>query len=393
MSLNVPTTAELRANIIANLEASLGQTIPILPKAFLRVLSAVLAAVLVTNYKYGGFIFLQMFVSTATFETVEINGKTVSPLTEWGRLVGLGDPNPATAAVIEVDIAVLTQGGTLPAGTQFLHSPSGVVYLSTGAVALDAATKTVEVQAANDQTGGGGLGTIGNRVNGEVLSFVSPIPDVAPNATVTGTVTTAADAETEDAYRIRVLDRFQKRPQGGAYADYEQWGEEVAGIANIYPYTGDPGQVNVYVESATEVDGIPTPAQLDAVADSIEFDDNGLASRRPANAFVNTLPITRIAFDVEVNGLVVDDVTQTQDDIEDALTEYFLEREPFIEGLALPPRTDQISQAGVAGVVEDIVTAAGGIFISVTIELLGVPTGLYVLAEGEKSKLGTLSFT
>ena len=393
MSLDIPTTAELRANIISGLESSLGQTIPILPKAFLRVLSTVLAGVLVTEYKYGGFIFLQMFVSTASLQSVTVNGKTVSPLTEWGRLVGLGDPTPATAAEMDLTIDVLNQVGTLPSGTQLLHGASGVVYLSTAAIALDAATKTVPVIAANDQSGGGGLGTIGNRVVGETLSFVSPIPDVSPNATVATITTTGADAETEDAYRIRVLDRFQKRPQGGAYADYEQWGEEVAGVANIYPYTGAPGEVDVYVESATEVDGIPTQAQLDAVAASIELDDNGLASRRPAYAFVNTLPITRVSYDVEVNGLIVDDVVQTQADINDALTEFFIGREPFIEGLSIPPRVDQISQTGVAGVVEDIATAAGGIVVSVRVERDGVGVGLQVLSEGEKCKLGVLTYT
>ena len=37
-------------------------------------------------------------------------------------------------------------------------------------------------------------------------------------------------------------------------------------------------------------------AQLQAVLDSIELDDSGLASRRPANALANSFPINSITF-------------------------------------------------------------------------------------------------
>ena len=43
--------------------------------------------------------------------------------------------------------------------------------------------------------------------------------------------------------------------------------------------------------------------QLDAVKAAIELDDSGLAARRPANAFVNTLPIKRTAFGVRIHAL------------------------------------------------------------------------------------------
>jgi len=61
MSLVTPTTKELSDNIIAQLEATLNQTIPLLPRAFNRVLAKALAAVFILLYKYGGFIFLQIF--------------------------------------------------------------------------------------------------------------------------------------------------------------------------------------------------------------------------------------------------------------------------------------------------------------------------------------------
>jgi hypothetical protein len=167
----------------------------------------------------------------------------------------------------------------------------------------------------------------------------------------------------------------------------------------VYPYTSAcPGQVDVYseatVESSGSPDGIPTSAQLQAVLDSIELDQDGLATRRPANAFVNSLPITRTAFDVTVTDLAVDNLGQVQSDIEDAITEFFQDAEPFIDGLDIPPRKDQITRSALIGLVEDIVSAANGIFTTVLFnEVGGVSLERYFLGEGEKAKVDNINFT
>lgn len=391
MSLTTPTTQDISDNIIAQLQATLNQTIPLLPKSFMRVLAKVLAGVFVLLYKYGGFISLQMFVRTATLSPTMINGVMVSPLTEWGRLVGVGDPVAATRAELTIDITVNTTGGTLPAGSQLVGPDNGVTYVTIGAVALNSTTVPAQIRAASDQAGGGGAGTIGNLQVGATVSFANPLAGVARDTIVTAQTTTGADAEDVDAYRQRVIDRFQKRPQGGAYADYEAWGEEVAGIANCYPYTSDnPGQVDVYVEavviSGGDPDGIPTTAQLEAVQASIEKDTSGRATRRPAGALSTALPITRVEFIAIVTDLVVDNEAQVRIDIATAVGEYFLSREPFIDGLTPLPRRDRITGSSVTAAVEDVVSAAGGIFTEVYVTLGGSATDLYSLGIGEKAK-------
>lgn len=397
MSLQTPTTKQISDNIIAQLEASLNQTIPLLPKSFLRVLAKALAGVFVLLYKYGGFMFLQMFVQTATDSETTINGKVVQPLLQWGRLIGVGDPAPATNAELLIDITVETQTGVLPSGTQLVSTDNGVTYITIGAVLLNAAVVQATVRAASDQAGGGGAGTIGNLDAGAILSFANPLANVSRNALVVSQTVTGANAESTEAYRQRIIDRFQKRPQGGAYADYEIWGEEVAGIINVYPYTSAcPGQVDVYAEATPEssgsADGIPTPAQLQAVLDSIEVDENGLASRRPANALANAFAINRLGFDVRVTGLLVDNLAQVQDSITAAVEEYFTDREPFIDGLSILPRKDRITRSGVGGVVDDIVSAAGGIFSSVIISQNTVTVEIYSLGVGEKAKASSVTF-
>lgn len=397
MSLQTPTTKQISDNIIAQLEASLNQTIPLLPKSFLRVLAKALAGVFVLLYKYGGFMFLQIFVRTASASDTTVNGLVVNPLTEWGRLIGIGDPASATNAELLVDITVENQTGTLPSNTQLVNTTNGVTYITIGAIPLNAPTVTATVRASSDQAGGGGSGAIGNLDPGAIVSFANPLANVARNAVVVFQSVTGADGESIDAYRERIIDRFQKRPQGGAYADFEQWGEEPPGIINVYPYTSDcPGQVDVYVEATPESsgdqDGIPTAAQLQEVLDSIDLDQDGRASRRPANALANTFPITRTGFDIRVTGLIVDNLAQTQQTITQAIEEYFLDREPFIEGLSVLPRRDRITRSAVGGVVDDIVSANGGIFSSVIVSQGGVGIELYSLGIGEKSKAATVTF-
>lgn len=395
MSLTTPTTQSISDNIIAQLQSSLGQTIPFLPKSFMRVLAKVLAGVFVLLYKYGGFIFQQMFVATASNSPTEINGKTVIPLQAWGELVGVGLPNTATSAEMIIDINVEILSGTLPAGTQLINTSNGVTYLTETSVLLDSAVKQVTIKASADQSGGDGSGAIGNLQVGDIVAFANPLANVARNATVSSIVTVGADGESTESYRYRVVERFQKLPQGGAYTDYELWGEDVAGVAHIYPYTSNyPGQVDVYVEATTAIDadGIPPAALLQAVLDAIELNDAGLATRRPANALVNTLPITRKTFDVNVASLVVSDLAIVQAQILTALTEYFLDKEPYIVGLSVPPRRDRITASAISGIVDDIVSANEGVFSGVSVNLGVIPINIYSLNVGEKAKLGTLTY-
>lgn len=389
-----PTTSAIASNIVAQIEAQISQTVPFFPKAFIRVLAKALAGVYVVLFKYGSFVWLQMFVRTASDQYFTVNGQLVNPLREWGRLVGIPDPNAATQAQLTVTVTVTNQSGFLRSGAQLLGPTNGVVYLVTGDVALNAPTVQAVITASGDQQGGDGSGTIGNLSPGAVLAFANPLPNVGRNVTVMAQTVTGADGETSESYRRRVLDRFQKRPQGGAYADYEQWGEEAAGIANVYPYTSQcPGQVDVYVESATEPDGIPTTAQLQAVLDLINLDQAGLATRRPATALANTFPISRAVFNVNVGGLTVPgDLAAVRDQVEEAIVEYFLSRAPYIVGLDVGDRVDIITQTAVGGLVDDIVSASGGFFTSLSVTKAGLATPIYVLGVGEKAKLGAVTW-
>lgn len=414
--MSTPVTVEsIRDTLINTFELAFGQVIAYLPKNFTRVLSAAVAAVVVLAYKYAGFIFLQLFIKTATIEEIEIFGKRISPLLEWGRLIGVGDPDEGTQAAYICVLDVFTPGGTMPINTQFLGK-NGVTYLTTYEVSLEEENLATSgdnwiaffiVQASEDPNGTGGVGEIGNLSAGvDELSVVVSRSNYARSAITLQEQVRGVDGEDTQSYRARVQERWAKRRQGGAYVDYRDWGENrEIGVRRIFVYTGDPlevggkpGQVDVYVEAIvteTNPDGIPSQGVLDSVAEAIELDNAGLASRRPASAYVNVLPIFRSGFSITVVGLQVpSNQQQAEADIEAALDEYMLDREQFIVGLSVLPKKNEVNNARITGIVEDIVTAAGGTFTGTSFEKDDDPgpRRTYVLVEGESAKLTSVSY-
>ena len=398
MALEQRTIQEINDLIIDQLEVQIGQTIPILPKAFARVLAKVLSGVFIILYKDAGWIFLQIFVSTASFQEVNIFGKTLIPLVEWGRLLGIGDPEPATQAILDIDLTVLSIGQPLPSGTQFISNLNGLTYITQQSYTLSTNPFTIEVICVTS-------GTQGNLSPGDVLSIANSIGIIEDDATVNALTTAAVDAETEEEYRQRVVERFQLQPQGGALADYRIWAQDAPGVYQTYPYSGDdPADVLVYVagDPAIYPDRVPDSALLLSVGNVIDYDpDTGLATRRPVTAIIDPLgdgsynnikSIVLKSFDVDVIDLVISDIDNIKQQIKDAVTTYFLNRDPFIDGLSLPPLTNVISQANLISIVDDIVSGNGGTFTTVIIELGGFETPQYTLGQGEISKLLSMSF-
>jgi hypothetical protein len=93
-----------------------------------------------------------------------------------------------------------------------------------------------------------------------------------------------------------------------------------------------------------------------------------------------------------VSNLTVDNETQVKADIEASLTEYFLAAEPYIVGLAAPPRKDILTASAVGGVVNDIVSAAGGLFTGAVLKEGATTIDVRSLGIGEKSKLLTVTY-
>ena len=114
MAFENKTIEEVYNLIISGLETELHTRFRLLPKSFVRVLAKVLAAVFISLYRQQGWIFLQLFVDTATFDEVKVLGRKIRPLVQWGELVGIGQPREATQWSGTLTIKVLKKGEQLP---------------------------------------------------------------------------------------------------------------------------------------------------------------------------------------------------------------------------------------------------------------------------------------
>mgnify|MGYP000329046897 CR=1 FL=1 len=108
-------------------------------------------------------------------------------------------------------------------------------------------------------------------------------------------------------------------------------------------------------------------------------------------------PITRTAFDIEISELTTDsdEITEAaKTAIQNGLTEFFYDREPSgqVGYTVLPPKKDVVSQMEVGGIVSRIAAGYNGSIGSISISTGGVDVEVYPLQEGEKAKLGTLTW-
>lgn len=389
---DTPTIASLAESIINSIQSRLGVTRSLLAKSFILPFAYAVAAALIILYKFGNFILAQQFPATASADPVTIFGRSIVPLRAWGDLKGVRPPDEGSAAVLRVAVTVTEQSGSILAGEQLTGTDNGVTYLVLETVPLNSPQVQVLAEAIGDQQGGDGVGTIGNLDVGAEVAFSNPVANIQRIAEVSGVESTGTDAEDIDgAYRRRVLNQFRLQPQGGALADYKLWAEGVPGVANAYVYVGEvPGTVRTYVEAVGTVDGIAGQSLLYDVHDAQIYDADGLATRNPVSSVPEVASITRAAFTVTITGL--DEGSGSLADLQSAISaaveEYFEEREPYIRGLSLNPRTDKINIYAVSGVVFDVSESLGGTFSTVAMtDGNGDPVEDYALAAGEKARV------
>ena len=389
MSFTIPTTQESKETNLANLEGKLSQTSPLADKAFLRVIAAMEALGTATPlYKFAAERARQNLALTATGDDLDFLGA------EYGV-----NRKAAVAAVLTIQLAG-TNGTIIPATIDFIGDSSGVRYFpdSSATVIAGFATMTVTAEEA---------GISGNLLVGDTLSIGTQIAGAETVASVTVIDTVGTERETDDAYRIRVLDEIRSEGGGGNSFDYRNWSQEVSGVARAFPYAGQPDVVGtppdrtVFIEADTtiDLDGIAPQALLDDVRDSITTDPLTGFTRQPLGLTDSTLwieSITRSGYFIEVTGLVIDAAieTETKAEIKTAVTNYFLSLNPFVSGLDfLGDKNDVITQLTISDIIQDILKARSG---SATSIAFGSVFGSYpstpdTLDPGEKAKLGTIT--
>lgn len=380
--LSFQTTAELAQNAVDKITSALDTSASTLEKSFLNVLGSVLAGANTTLYKYAGFSLLQQFAETASFEEITVNGRTFSPLIIIGRLAQVGDPGIGSAAQITLT-ATGTGGASMPAGTQWL-AENGLVYETLNETPVAVGTFSVLVECNEP-------GTVGDLESG-AMDLVSPLQNVAREAVIASLTAPAEDPETEDTYRPRVVEATQARAQGGATADYRIWASTVPGVRRVYPYTGDPGQVDLYIEGGTAPDYIPDASLIAQVKAAVDLDEFNIATRRPMNDAVNYLPITRQVFDVEIVGF--SGTVEERAQVENAISDRLRDRRPFLPTVDPLPRKDEVSRDDIGGIAREVCASIGRSFATITVEVFGSGNiERYYLERGELASPGTFTWS
>lgn len=385
--MTTPTTEETKTTIDAALDAAQGSRPRILSVSFLRNWSKAFAGVVTSLYKYVEFMAAQTFIKTATVDEITILGRTIRPLVEIGIQLGVGEPRGAQRWEGEATANVTIQGATLNSGTLFLNPDTGVTYSTIAPVALSGGSVTLQLRAIQDQANNGGFGAISNLDVGAVIVLAQPVTGIQPEITITTITKTGTNEEDPEVYRQRVLDRSQKRPQSAALVDYESRAEEVTGVIEAFPYTGIvPPEVDIYVNTTGTL-----PAEIAAIiANTQAFVEDPAWLPPGVNPVVQEVSRAPVQF-VITNFTSTDDVS-AKAAILAALTTDIQNRKPYIEGVSIPPRTDNLNTAQLTAVAINASSIYGATFDSMTFTVSGNPETNYTLQRGELLIMGAVNY-
>lgn len=278
MAFARPTLTELAARIQQDLTTRLTLTGTVLRRSVVTVLSSALAAATHLLHGHLDYLSKQLFPDTSEVEFLE----------RQATLYGLS----RIAATFATGTATVTgtNGTVIPAGT-VLQRVDGAQYTVNANVTIASGTGTLALTAVV-------AGAAGNADAGVVLTFVSPIAGVAATATVV-LLSGAADTESDDALRDRLLLRMKQAPHGGAAADYITWALEVAGVTRAWSYGQELGAGTVTVRFVRDNDGsgagiIPDSGEVTAVQSYID-------ARRPVTAAVTVVAPTAVTLNFTIH--------------------------------------------------------------------------------------------
>lgn len=394
MAFENKTIEQVNNLIVSGIEAELNTKFRLLPKSFIRVLAKVLSAVFITLYKQQAWIFLQMFVDTASFDEVEILGRKIRPLVMWGNLVGIGEPEGATQWQGRIKVEVTSVNTYLEQGTQFINPATGLIYITTQTVLLKNSEEEIAVKCVES-------GIVGNVEVDDELNVVSPYFNIGRKAVITEVTDKAIDEESESSYRARVKLRWQVQPQGGALGDYRKWASDVSGVLQTYIYKDDNSAAGVLIYVVSDDESrIATPGMLKEVGEACTYDPVTGEGRKPVTAVLdpandgsygNVRACSIADFTVYVDDFVGTEIDSFKSSVKTNFESYFLEREPFVRGLSVDNvRVDRISTVNLMSIANDIAEGLNGYFGKIRLEKNGSIITDYTLGKGELAKLKKL---
>lgn len=307
-------------------------------------------------------LFRQMFASTAD----------EGWLTRHGYELGL-TPDPALCAFGSATIAA-TPGTVVPIDLVFERG-DGATFVTLSREIAIGDTVTLYLQAED-------AGTAGNTPAGETLTLsadAGPIDGLGPEATVEADgLSGGTEAEEVESFRARILFRKSNPPHGGSALDYEAWTREVLPVVRdvfVDSFQNDIRSVWLQFTVTDEVDGIPTPAQVERVQ---EYLDDPVRRPVTARVFVSAPAASPLAIQV---GTLVPDTPDVRTAIAAELAALFIDR-------ARPGTPSASFKLSKSWIEEAICRATGE-----DSHDLVAPTANQLYASGQLPVLGAVTYT
>jgi len=172
-------------------------------------------------------------------------------------ITGLTDGASTASAVVTV-VDEFTFSFTAPDA-----SATGDVWSASAAYSFNGAA--VEVQSSD-------AGRATNLATGEILTIVTPVIGISPNAFVGANgVLGGVDAETTEQLRARIISRRANPVANFNAAAIELQARLIPSVTRVYilPITPYPGAVTIYFFVGDTPSGIPTSTQIEDVKTSI----------------------------------------------------------------------------------------------------------------------------
>lgn len=330
MAFERPTLGQLIKRAEGDFKSGLG-LITVLRRSFIGVTARVIAGFAHSHFGYLKFIEKNVFGDTAEGEY----------LIRLAKIFGVEQKN-ATFAEFTASVTG-TAGVVIPANRVYRRS-DGQEYTTQAEVILTGSGDEISLLASV-------AGTAPNVAVSDVISILSPIANLTPEATVTSIEIQGEDIEDLELLRGRFLDRVRNPPSGGTANDYIQWAKEVAGITRAWvkPLADGPGTVTVFIVSDTSD---PITPSAPKVAEAQAYVD----LQRPTTA--NVTVVAPVLFPIDMVIALSPNLTDVQTAIEAELRD-LITRDAQVTGTYSGPGTTYNGKILLSRINEAISIGAG----------------------------------
>ena len=382
-SFKKPTIQEIHNTIINDYKTRTNAKVPILRRALIKCFAYAIAGIVSLIWNFAEWQYLQIFIETCDFEALK----------RWGNLVDV-NYRLGTKAVLKIKLENVSKY-EIPGGTVWKNLDNGLIYKSLTTTNTDPTLIPMDIFISVECSTSG---EIGNLLNDSKLYLINPVAGLPETAIVYSTEIIGTQNENIEDYRIKVLNRYKRKPQGGAAIDYYNWATEVAGITDCLPYVLQNGLITLYIVSnGSGTNRTPTGSiepnifpqwqngqmmdivgygQFLAVANSINGDNtnntmnntmDNINNRRPMNAKVQLLPPNYTEYKIEIEDLnpINESIIQN---IKNSLIAELDKKRPNIKAIGYSVNNATINSNQLNSIVQNIIDSVNGSYTRFTLK-------------------------